>query len=78
LKTILFCPRWKRKDFLEKMDFFLNLKSDFRSTFKIVEKSILEKKLVTNSWIKALQIYRIIIEFTTDFGSVTIKRNRRL
>jgi hypothetical protein len=55
------------------MDFFLSLKSDFRSSFKVLEKSIFEKKLVTYSWIKALQIYRINIEFTTDFSSVLIK-----
>lgn len=48
------------------MYFFLDLKSDFRSSFKAVEKSILEKKLVANSWIKALQIYRILIELATD------------
>jgi hypothetical protein len=60
------------------MDFFLSLKSDFRSSFKVIEKSILDKKLVTYSWIKALQIYRINIEFTTDLGSLPIKRNGHL
>jgi hypothetical protein len=59
------------------MDFFLSLKSDFRSSFKVVEKSIFEKKLVTYSWIKALQIYRINIEFTTAINPVPIKRIRK-
>jgi len=58
---------------LEKWIFFLDLKSDFRSSFKAVEKSIFEKKLVANSWIKALQIYRILIELTTDSVVVPIK-----
>jgi hypothetical protein len=57
------------------MDFFLSLKSDFRSSFKVLEKSIFEKKLETYSLIKALQIYRINIEFTTEFNPVPIKRN---
>jgi hypothetical protein len=51
----------------------LDLKSDFRSSFKAVEKNIFEKKLVANSWIKALQIYRILIELTTDSVVVPIK-----
>jgi len=55
------------------MVFFLGLKSDFRSSFKAVEKSIFEKKLVANSWIKALQIYRILIELTTDSIVVPLK-----
>jgi len=55
------------------MVFFLGLKSDFRSSFKAVEKSIFEKKLVANSWIKALQIYRILIELTIDSVVVPIK-----
>jgi len=38
------------------MDFLSGLKSDFRSSFKAVEKTILDLKLATHSWIKALQI----------------------
>jgi hypothetical protein len=41
---------------MEKMNFLLGLKSDFRSSFKAVEKTILDIKLETYSWIKALQI----------------------
>jgi hypothetical protein len=35
---------------------FIGLKSDFRSSFKALEKTNLDLKLVTHSWKKALQI----------------------
>jgi hypothetical protein len=41
---------------MEKKDFLRGLKSDFRSSFKAEEKTVLDLKLVTYSWIKALQI----------------------
>jgi hypothetical protein len=50
--VLLFAPDGSGKPFESKMYFFLELKSDHRSSFTSLEKSIFEKKLATTAGLR--------------------------